>query len=315
MSKNKVQFQKGMSLSDFMASYGDEQQCREAVFQARWPNGFLCPECGYAKYCEIRGRNCFQCNSCRHQTSLLSGTIYEQTKLPLRRWFLASYLLTQHKSGLSALSLSRQLGVSYNTAWSIKHKLMQVMLERELKQPLSGRIEMDDAYWGGEKPGGKRGRGSENKTPFVAAVETTGEGQPIRMKMHKVKGFRKEEIKNWGQQQLKADSHVITDGLWAFQGLRDAGIKHEAIVTGGGRSSMNILAFHWINTLLGNVKSAMQGTYHAIQSKHLPRYLAEFGYRFNRRFKLDTLVARLVHASVQTPPMPGQLLKLAEASW
>ncbi len=78
---------------------------------------------------------------------------------------------------------------------------------------------------------------------------------------------------------------------------------------------MEILAFHWVNTLLGNVKSAMQGTYHAIQPKHLPRYLAEFEYRFNRRFKLDTLVARLVHASVQTPTMPGRLLKLAEASW
>ena len=75
--------------------------------------------------------------------------------------------------------------------------------------------------------------------------------------MHKVKGFREEEIKKWGQQQLKADSHVITDGLWAFKGLSDTGIKHEAIVTGGGRSSMEILAFHWVNTLLGNVKSAM----------------------------------------------------------
>lgn len=315
MSKNKVQFQKGLSLTDFMAQYGDEQQCRSFIFQVRWPKGFCCPECGYDKFCEIKSRKCFQCNRCHHQTSLLSGTIYEQTKLPLSKWFLASYLLTQHKNGLSALTLSRQLGVSHNTAWSVKHKLMQVMLERERSQPLSGRVEMDDAYWGGEKQGGKRGRGSENKTPFVAAVETTEEGQPVRMKMHKVKGFRKEEIKHWGQQQLEKDSHVVTDGLWAFKGLQDAGIKHEAIVTGGGRKSVELLAFHWINTLLGNVKSAMQGTYHAIQSKHLPRYLAEFEYRFNRRFKLDAIVTRLVHASVRTPPMPGRLLKLAEASW
>jgi len=87
------------------------------------------------------------------------------------------------------------------------------------------------------------------------------------------------------------------------------------LYTGGDRKSVELLAFHWINTLLGNVKSAMQGTYHAIQSKHLPRYLAEFEYRFNRRFKLDAIVTRLVHASVRTPPMPGRLLKLAEASW
>ncbi len=160
MSKNKVQFQKGQSLTDFMAQYGDEEQCRSIIFQVRWPKGFCCPECGYDKFCEIKSRKCFQCNRCHHQTSLLSGTIYEQTKLPLSKWFLASYLLTQHKNGLSALTLSRQLGVSHHTAWSVKHKLMQVMLERERSQPLSGRVEMDDAYWGGEKQGGKRGRGS-----------------------------------------------------------------------------------------------------------------------------------------------------------
>jgi hypothetical protein len=97
--------------------------------------------------------------------------------------------------------------------------------------------------------------------------------------------------------------------------MLESSMKHEVIVTGSGRKSVELLAFHWINTLLGNVKSAMQGTYHAIQSKHLPRYLAELEYRFNRWFKLDAIVTRLVYASVQTPPMPGHLLKLAEASW
>jgi len=135
------------------------------------------------------------------------------------------------------------------------------------------------------------------------------------MKLHRVKGFRKKEIKHWGQQQLKKDSQVVTDGLRAFKGLEGAGIGHEAIVTGGGHKSMGVLAFCWVNTVLGNVKTAMQGTYHAIRPKHLPRYLAEFEYRFNRRYKLDALVPRLVYASVLTPPMPGRLLKLAEAYW
>jgi transposase-like protein len=315
MSKNKVQFQKGMSLTDFMTRYGSEKQCRAEVYRFRWPKGFFCPECGYNKCCEIRSRHCFQCHRCHHQTSLLSGTIYEQTKLPLTKWFLASYLLTQNKNGLSALNLARQLGVSYNTAWSLKHKLMQVMLERERQQPLSGRIELDDVYWGGERRGGKRGRGSENKTPFVAAVETTAEGQPVRMKMHRVKGFEKTEISRWSRQQLRPDSHVVTDGLRAFKGLEAAEIGHETLVTGGGAKSVELLAFHWVNTLIGNVKNAMHGTYHAIRPKHLPRYLAEFEYRFNRRFKLDALVPRLLYASVQTPPMPGRLLKLAEAYW
>ena len=96
MSKNKVQFQKGMSLAGFMKLYGNEEQCRTFVFQKRWPKGFHCPACGHDQYCEIRSRNAFQCYRCHHQTSLLSGSIYEQTKLPLTQWFLASYLVTQN---------------------------------------------------------------------------------------------------------------------------------------------------------------------------------------------------------------------------
>lgn len=314
MSKNSVQFQKGMSLDEFMNLYGSEEQCRLALFQQRWPEGFRCPACGSERHCQLKRRPVYQCHACRYQTTLYAGTIYEQTKLPLRQWFLASYLLTQNKNGISALSLSRHLGVSYNTAWSLKHKLMQVMLERERQQPLAGRIELDDAYWGGEHAG-KRGRGSENKTPFLAAVETTEDGRPLRMKMHKVKGFRKQQVKHWCQEQIQAGSHVVTDGLGAFQGLDEAGLDHEVFVTGGGKKSVENLAFFWVNTLLGNVKNALHGTYHALNSRHLPRYLAEFEYRFNRRFDLASMVPRLLLACALTPPMPRRLLKVAEACW
>ena len=204
---------------------------------------------------------------------------------------------------------------SPTTAWGLKHKLMQVMLERERQQPLSGRIELDDAYWGGEKRGGKRGRGSANKTPFVAAVETTKEGQPVRMKLHPVKGFQKREIRRWSEQQLASGSHIATDGLSAINGLEAAGFEHVVIVTGGGAKSVEQPAFRWVNTMLGNIKNALHGTYHAMHSKHLPSYLAEFEYRFNRRFQLDKLLPRLNFAAVQTPPMPVHLLKLAEAYW
>ena len=131
MPRSPVQFQKGQSLAEFTDRYGSEEQCRAALFQARWPQGFECPECGRKRCCRLRCRNVFQCTRCRHQVSLTAGTVFANTKLPLRRWFLAMYLLTQSKNGLSAMALGRQLGVSYNTAWSLKHKLMQVMKERE----------------------------------------------------------------------------------------------------------------------------------------------------------------------------------------
>jgi transposase-like protein len=118
-----------------MKRYGTESQCAEALFQARWPSGFQCPGCGGRRYSVIKTRNLYQCTTCHHQTSLISGTLFEQTKLPLTTWFLAIHMLTQAKTALSALALMRQIGVSYNTAWSLKHKIMQAMKERDDRKP------------------------------------------------------------------------------------------------------------------------------------------------------------------------------------
>ena len=128
-------------------------------------------------------RQLYQCSRCHHQASVISGTIFEATKLPLTTWFLGLYLLTQTKNGVSALELRRQLGITYKAAWRLKHKLMQVMKELDDCQPLEGVIQLDDAYWGGERRGGKRGRGAPGKSPFVAAVATNGGGHPIAMRL------------------------------------------------------------------------------------------------------------------------------------
>jgi transposase-like protein len=313
MSKNKVQFQSGYSLIDLFQHYGTEKQCREALFNWRWPTGFNCSECGDDKYCFLKTRKLYQCNKCHHQTSLISGTIFEQTKLPLTTWFLAIHLITQSKSGLSALALKREVGISYNTAWSMKHKIMQVMKERDDGKPLTGIIQLDDVYWGGERHGGKRGRGSKNKVPFVAAVSLNEEGHPIAMNMNVVKGFRLTEISRWAKQHLQPESTVISDGLSCFTAVSDADCYHVSIVTGGGFQSVTKKEFAWVNTMIGNVKNAITGTYHAIDPKHLPRYLAEFCYRHNRRFQLEDMIPRFGYVAVRTPPMPGHLLKLAES--
>jgi len=298
---------------DFMKKYGTETQCAEALFQARWPSGFQCPTCGGSRYSVIKTRNLYQCSACHHQTSLISGTLFEQTKLPLTVWFLAIYLMTQAKTGLSALALKRQVGVSYNTAWGIKQKIMQAMNERDDGKPLSGIIQLDDVYWGGEHRGGKRGRGSENKTPFVAAVALNEDHHPIAMNLNVVKGFRTTEIKRWATKHLEPGSFVYSDGLACFSAVLENGCHHYSIVTGGGPHSVNREEFEWGNTMIGNVKRSINGTYHAINPRHLPRYLAEFCYRFNRRFDLQSMMPRFLFAAAHTPPIPGRLLKLAEA--
>jgi len=312
MSKNKVQFQSGYSLTDLFREYGTEEQCVETLFKWRWPDGFKCPECGCGHYCKLKARKLYQCNGCHHQTSLISGTIFEQTKLPLTTWFLAIHLIGQAKTGLSALALMRHLGVSYNTAWGLKHKIMQVMKERDDSKPLAGIIQLDDVYWGGERRGGKRGRGSENKIPFVAAVEVDKEGHPVAMNMNVVKGFQAKEIERWAKKHLAAGSAVISDGLACFSSVEKAGCLHTSIITGGGPDCVTLEEFTWVNTMIGNVKTSMTGVYHSVGKKHLPRYLAEFCYRFNRRFQLEDMLPRLGYMAMRTPPMPGRLLKLAE---
>jgi len=194
MAKNTVQFQQGYSLQEFISQYSSEEQCHHALFQWRWPDGFKCPKCGYAHYCSLKTRILLQCNRCRSQVSVTAGTIFDSTKLPLTTWFLAIYFITQSKISVSALSMKRTLGVSYNTALLIKHKIQQVMKERDDSKPIASCIiQLDDAYWGGKKHDGRRGRGATRKLPFVAAVSTNDQGHPIEMRFSQVRAFSKEK--------------------------------------------------------------------------------------------------------------------------
>jgi len=310
MARNPIQFQPGLSLPAFLEQYGTEAQCRAALFQHRWPKGFVCPDCGNTTGCQL-SRGLYQCHRCHHQTSLTAGTIFHATHLPLTTWFLAMYLLTQRKSGISALQLSRELGVSYNTAWKLKHKVLQVMFERNQSETLAGRIEVDDAYVGGERSG-KRGRGAEHKFPFVAAVQTDEQGHPQRAQLRRVSGFTLAEVRRYAQVAITPGTLVVSDGLGCFRAFETPAYTHERIITGSGRASAQIPEFNWVNTVLGNVKNAITGSYHAIRGQHVPRYLAEFEYRFNRRYDLKAMIPRFLTVAARTPPMPYRLLKLAE---
>lgn len=168
MSKNAVQFQRGMSLPEFMDQYGRQSQGERALFSWRWPRGLVCPEGGGTEACALKSRRLYQCHACGRQTSVTAGTIFAGSKLPLSTGFLAMYLITQAKNGLSSLALSRPMGISQNSAWLMKHQLRQAMLEREAERPLAGTVQIDAAYWGGRRRGGKRGRGAQGKTPLVA---------------------------------------------------------------------------------------------------------------------------------------------------
>jgi len=300
MARNGVQFQKGLSMAEFHRRFGTEEHCHAALVSMRWPDGFVCPKCVGRKYSYCAPKRLFQCTSCRLQTSARAGTIFHKSRTPLTKWFLAMHLMTAAKNDIAALELARQLDVKWDTAWLIKQKLMEVMRQRNSIYKLSGDIQIDDAYQGGEKPG-KRGRGAANKTPFVIAVQTR-KGRPIYTQLRCITGFTKEAVKDYATRNIEPGSRVHSDGLGCFNGLADAGLKHVVKMTGGGRPEG--LSFAWVNTGLGNVKSAIKGTLRSCDPQHTARYLAAFEWRFNRRYDLADNLDRLGRVAASIPPVP-----------
>lgn len=313
MAYNPIQFQHGMSLPEFLQVFGTEPACCDALMRARWPDGFVCPRCSGAAHCILfsLGRPLFQCHACHRQTSLTAGTLFGSTKLPLTKWFLAIYLISQAKTGLSALQLKRQIGVSYPTAWLIHHKVMTAMATRDAQHRLCGAVQVDDAYLGGERAGGKPGRGSENKVPFVAAVSLNAAGNPLFAKLTLVPGFTSLAIAAWARTHLAKGTSVLSDGLGCFAAVVDAECIHTVEVV-GERKPRELPQFKWVNTVLGNLKTMISGCYKAFgYSKYGQRYLGAFAYRFNRRFDLAELVVRLVVDVCRSLATPERLIRQA----
>ena len=219
------------------------------------------------------------------QTSVRAGTIFHESRTPLTKWFLAMHLITSAKNDIAASELSRQLDVKWDTAWLIKQKLLEAMLQRNSIYKLAGDIQIDDAYQGGEKPAipGKTGRGARGKLPFVIAVQTR-KGKPVFTQLRPISAFSKEAVEEYAKANFAKGSRVLSDGLGCWNGLDDAGMKHEPRVTGGGRPTDP--DFKWVNTGLGNVKGAITGTCRSCDMRHTGRYLAGYEWRFNRRFDL-----------------------------
>jgi hypothetical protein len=188
------------------------------------------------------------------------------------------------------------------------------MAERESIRQLEGRVEVDDAYLGGAHAGGKRGRGSQNKVPFIAAVATSEDGRPLHAVFSQVKTFSRADVKAWAIAHLSAARIVVSDGLDCFSAVTPSGAAHMPSVVGKARKSSDMPCFKWINTILCNIKTAIGGTYHAFGfEKYGFLYLAKAQYRFNRRFDMSTMLLRLIHAAAATGSRTEVWMRLAEA--
>jgi transposase-like protein len=291
--------QEEMTFKEFMDRFRSEEDCREHLFKMRWPEGFICPKCGHKEYYFIQYRNHYECRSCGHQTSLTAGTIMHKSHTGLREWFLAIFLITHDKRGISATQLSKDVGISYYAAWLMLHKLRDAMAQRDAKYLLGGSIEMDDAFFGAPTEGGKRGRGTD-KTPAIIELELDEQGRPEYIKIEVVDAVNGETIVDMAKRTIEPGSEIYTDGLNSYEKLSPEGYEHHAENFDPQENPDHL---QWLHTIISNLKAFIGGTYHGLDRKHLQRYFDEFSYRFNRRKFAAQLFNRLLVACVTGKPI------------
>lgn len=274
-----------VTFQEFRTHYSTEEACRAELFRLRFPNGFVCPVCGCREYYPVRSRNTFQCRSCRRQTSVTAGTVMHRTHLPLTVWFWAIYLCSTDKRGISAVQLSRTLGIGYDSAWHLLDRIRTAMGQRDAQYQLSGIVELDDGYVGGPGHNGKRGRGTD-KARIVVALSKSDSGAALFTRMKVVDDVTGKTLQQIIDEFMELGSKVECDGYRSYLKLTGVQLDARKYETGD---------LHWLHKAISNLKTFLLGTYHGRCTK-LQAYLDEFCFRFNRRMTGNQIFLRLARA-------------------
>ena len=302
-------------LREFVVEFGTEEQCIEHLAGLRWPGGFACAGCGGRQAWRLKARpRVYECTTCHRQESATARTVFHRTRTDLTKWFLAAYLMGRDKRGVSAKFLQRELGVAYQTAWTMAHKLRHGLSE-DPSRPLHGFLEADETFIGGRGDPTSLGRSTANpdKSLVVAAVEklpapknrSAKHGHAVqaparvlrrRCTHRRVAG----RLRVFLKANVAANSHLLTDGFASYRG-RDADLaehfKHTPVIQDASANASEF--FPIIHTLFSNIKAWLVGTHHGVSAKHLPRYLREWSYRFNRRNLPNGLDRYLIRRAVE----------------
>lgn len=290
------------TLAEFEARFATDAACRAYLVQLRWPDGFRCPRCGGTKAWPVRAV-LFQCAGCGRQTSVTAGTIFQDTRIPLTRWFRAMWWVTNSKAGTSALTVQRLLGLgSYQTAWAWQHKLRRAMV-RPGRERLSGTVEVDESFVGGV--GGAHGRSTQTKALIVVAAEEVGHGIG-RIRMRRIPNASAVSLGAFVREVIEPGSEVHTDGWHGYDRVKSEGYRHRVTyLRGDAELAMDQLPrVHRVVSLL---KRWLLGTHQgAVSRRHLDYYLDEFTFRFNRRRARHRglLFFRLAQQAVVVDPVP-----------
>jgi ISXO2-like transposase domain/Transposase zinc-ribbon domain len=301
-----------MTLPQFQKQFSTEEACLDAIFDARWPRGFVCPKCGHDDGVRLKTRiRTVECCSCHRQTSITSGTLFHRSHLPLVLWFLSIYLFAQDKGGASASRLCKQVGMSYPTAWFVLQRLRIAMQTRDENLTLAGYIELDEAFFGG-----RRRRQKTRKSPFhdrktvLVLVESEGK-QAGNLVMKVVAGSTYDDLRPVIAEKIESEP----GGQW-FRS--DAWGAHHVVMQFGHQIKMSPIPdeeqdeeLRCVNLAVSHAKRFFKGTYHHFCKIHIQRYLDEFCYRWNRRHLFMQLPLHLLTASVLQVAVPYAAVKAA----
>ena len=268
-----------MSLVKLVERFGSDERCRDYLEELRWPEGVKCPRCDSDSISRITTRNQLDCNDCRYRFSVTTGTLFHDSHLPLSKWFMAIYLVTESKKGISAKQLQRMLDTSYKTAWYLAHRIRAAMGDDD--QPLlRGIVEVDETFVGGRRFGVGRGnyRDADNP-PVVGAVERGGE---VRLRV--VRDRSRGTLQGFIRDHVADDTEAIyTDEWQGYAGLADEDTRHETVNHSAKEYVRVDVHTNTVEGVWSLFKRGIVGSYHQISTKHLPAYLDEMEFRFNHR--------------------------------
>jgi transposase-like protein len=267
-----------------------EDEARTILENILWPDGPVCPHCQSRNATRINGKSkkvrdgLLQCKDCRGQFTVTVGTVMHRSHITLRQWVQAFHSVCSHKKGVSALQLQRNLGLkSYQAAWHLAHRIRFAMREAPIKKALKGIVEVDETYIGGKSRLGKRGRGSERKTPVVALVERGG-----RIRTRPVERVSAKALKAAIRQNVRKDARIMTDDFSSYRGLgREFKGGHEIVNHGEREYARGDVHVNSAESFFALLKRGVHGTFHHVSKQHLHRYCDEFGFRWDHRKVTD----------------------------
>lgn len=286
MTKRKMQ---KFTIKDFQNMFPDDDACLEWLRNRNYPKTIICENCGKeAKYYRISTRKVYGCEWCGHQISPTANTIFHKSRTPLTIWFYVIYLMAQTRGGISAKQIERETGVTYKTAWRMCKKVREALYGDNDK--LDGDVEVDESYFGGKMRGGKRGRGSENKTAVVGIVERGG-----KLETRIVPNVQAKTILPIVDARIDKTATVHTDTFNVYNTLPAMGYRHEQVPH---TEKIYVLCNCHTNTIegfWGMVKNGIRGVYHSVSSKYLQNYLDEYAFRYNHRKQSTPMFFSFLH--------------------